>query len=269
MRAYEYWLGKGFELERRRVLALLGDLARSYRGELQPDTGGDVFPQVVVIRNEQTLNLKVQPNYLGREDFNLVVTVRSRKHNGEENPFPVLHCLSLDLADRDVGAPWMKPLVSGSETFDRRFLSREIPGGGAAGLLSRRVRAHLLGAYFASSRAGRPNLWFESQANFIRFKQAVRAKFIHRTLLSRLCTRGLATFLRVEGRVLHFVQPLPGKILARQKEVATCRICGEVVLSRAVSCRDCETMHHQECWEFNERCSLYACGGRDYLQVLG
>lgn len=269
MRAYEYWLGRGFELERRRVRGLLAELAGHYRGELQADTTGDVFPQLVVARDGAFLSLKIQPNYQGREDFNLVLTVRSRSEESLENPFPVLHCLSVNLVEKDLGAPWMSHLRSGSETFDRRFRCREIEGGGAAGLLTHRIRGHLLGAYFGSSRVGKPNLWFESQANFVRFKQEIQAASIDRSLLARLMVLGYAVFLRVEGRVLHFVRPLPGKVLARNREMATCRICGEIVLARAVSCELCETVHHQECWEFNGRCALYACGGETFRIPLG
>jgi hypothetical protein len=42
---------------------------------------------------------------------------------------------------------------------------------------------------------------------------------------------------------------------------ATCQVCG-MTLSRGVvvSCRRCATPHHKDCWEFNGRCSIFACG---------
>jgi hypothetical protein len=42
---------------------------------------------------------------------------------------------------------------------------------------------------------------------------------------------------------------------------AVCPICSTKIAPEAlVVCRRCETPHHQDCWEFNGRCSTYACG---------
>lgn len=42
---------------------------------------------------------------------------------------------------------------------------------------------------------------------------------------------------------------------------ARCQVCG-VSLSegKVVTCRRCATPHHKDCWEFNGRCSTFACG---------
>jgi hypothetical protein len=48
---------------------------------------------------------------------------------------------------------------------------------------------------------------------------------------------------------------------------AVCPICGSKIAPEVrVSCRRCETPHHQDCWEFNGRCSTYACGEKRYEQ---
>lgn len=268
MQAYEYWFGRDFRGVRQKVDRVLREVARRYHGELEADTDADVFPMVRVRRPRALLSLKVQPTYQGQDGFQSVLTVRSRRHDGRDNPFPVLHCLSRDLAERDLGAPWMETLNAGVATFDARFVCREIPGGGAAGLLTPRLRQHLLTLYFAGGRQGAPNLWFESQANFVRFKQAVQPAALTPDGLRRLFTRGYATFLLVEGRVLQRVRPLPGRILVRRRQQATCRVCGEVVMARAVGCVACETVHHQECWDYSGTCATYACGSDQARPVL-
>lgn len=40
-----------------------------------------------------------------------------------------------------------------------------------------------------------------------------------------------------------------------------CPICGELLSnSTIVTCNNCKTTHHAECWQYNIGCSTYACG---------
>jgi hypothetical protein len=40
-----------------------------------------------------------------------------------------------------------------------------------------------------------------------------------------------------------------------------CQVCGSAIPSDVrLYCRRCRTPHHKDCWEFNGRCSIYACG---------
>lgn len=39
-----------------------------------------------------------------------------------------------------------------------------------------------------------------------------------------------------------------------------CPICGSPLVDRVVRCARCQTPHHGECWKYNGRCSLFACG---------
>ena len=43
-----------------------------------------------------------------------------------------------------------------------------------------------------------------------------------------------------------------------------CQLCGEAVEAEAVSCTSCETIHHRDCWSFNEGCTTYACGSSSF-----
>ncbi|HZE97236.1 MAG TPA: RING finger protein [Planctomycetota bacterium] len=46
---------------------------------------------------------------------------------------------------------------------------------------------------------------------------------------------------------------------------AVCPICGSKIDPDArVTCRRCGTPHHEDCWEFNGRCSTYACGEKKF-----
>jgi len=46
---------------------------------------------------------------------------------------------------------------------------------------------------------------------------------------------------------------------------AVCQICGSKIEADVrVVCRRCSTPHHKDCWEFNGRCSTYACGEKRF-----
>jgi len=47
-----------------------------------------------------------------------------------------------------------------------------------------------------------------------------------------------------------------------------CEVCREALgATTAVRCARCETPHHQDCWEFVGRCSVYACGSAAYRDL--
>lgn len=46
--------------------------------------------------------------------------------------------------------------------------------------------------------------------------------------------------------------------------VGNCQVCGDPVAEDRVSCRNCRTPHHRECWEYLGGCSTFACGTRHY-----
>lgn len=39
-----------------------------------------------------------------------------------------------------------------------------------------------------------------------------------------------------------------------------CQVCGAPLEGEIVECSKCTTLHHRDCWEFNGRCSTFACG---------
>ncbi len=47
---------------------------------------------------------------------------------------------------------------------------------------------------------------------------------------------------------------------AQPLDRVVCPICGEEIQNDLVFCRACKTPHHRECWLYNGRCSVFACG---------
>jgi len=264
--AYEFWFGRAFEKERLRIQGALEGLAGGYRGGLEHDVTTDLFPLLVVQRPHWDLILRLQPSFRGKERFDVAVTYRTRRLDPKEAPFPVLNCLSHALLERDLGAPWMDTVETGTETFDARFLIRVLPGGDGRTALTPRVRNGLLGLYFAGGTS--PNLWFECQSNFVRVKRTMQARDIAEETRRPLCRRTLAVFLEIERLLLDRHGPLPGVLLGAGDEAAVCKICGEWVMARAVRCVACETTHHQECFDYAGVCAIYGCGAKRYHAML-
>ena len=45
-----------------------------------------------------------------------------------------------------------------------------------------------------------------------------------------------------------------------------CLICGDVVDDPSVTCNDCQTAYHLDCWKYVAQCGRYACGGTRFTQ---
>ena len=43
-----------------------------------------------------------------------------------------------------------------------------------------------------------------------------------------------------------------------------CLVCGTGFDQDCVLCAACETAHHEDCFQYNRRCSTYACGSQKY-----
>lgn len=46
---------------------------------------------------------------------------------------------------------------------------------------------------------------------------------------------------------------------ARASSGTECQICGTALQGDLVSCRDCSTLHHGDCWTYSGGCSTYGC----------
>lgn len=56
----------------------------------------------------------------------------------------------------------------------------------------------------------------------------------------------------------------PAKIVilesSEQARETSCQVCGMPLLENLVTCVKCATLHHADSWEFNGRCTTFACG---------
>jgi hypothetical protein len=46
-------------------------------------------------------------------------------------------------------------------------------------------------------------------------------------------------------------------------EPPVCKVCGEPILDgNVITCAECNTPHHRDCWEYVGACSIYGCNGK-------
>lgn len=43
-----------------------------------------------------------------------------------------------------------------------------------------------------------------------------------------------------------------------------CRVCNSNILENEVKCANCDTVHHEECFQYGGKCSIFACGCQKY-----
>jgi C4-type Zn-finger protein len=54
---------------------------------------------------------------------------------------------------------------------------------------------------------------------------------------------------------------MPDEIGSCVSQDGNCPICGQGIFRRKMKCPVCKTPHHEECWDYNEKCGMYACNG--------
>ncbi|MEM7456289.1 MAG: RING finger protein [Planctomycetota bacterium] len=76
-------------------------------------------------------------------------------------------------------------------------------------------------------------------------------------------------FVSLHTGMLHAVFAVPAmEMKVTRLENATCMVCGEVIENQRVDCVGCNTPHHKDCWQYLGVCSTYACGQKQYSEVV-
>ncbi len=73
----------------------------------------------------------------------------------------------------------------------------------------------------------------------------------------------IALCYQLAGRLVPSVGIEVMEVRVSAPEEAMCRVCGCAVTAPVARCASCRTPHHQDCWDYNGGCSVYACGGRN------
>jgi len=53
---------------------------------------------------------------------------------------------------------------------------------------------------------------------------------------------------------------------AQEAHAGECQVCGRTMSGDVVSCAQCRTPHHRDCWDYNRKCSTFACGSKRFVK---
>lgn len=147
-----------------------------------------------------------------------------------------------------------RPLRTGQREFDSRLLVFGSPPERIDGLLSGGVQSAML------------------RINKSQFDRRIEFR-IRRGKLTLLVDGFLREHHRIDSLLREFCDLYEQLMLVDSLDIEffaqelgadlpspICRVCGEEILTAAVACRRCDTLHHRECWRYFGKCSVYACG---------
>mgnify|MGYP006286295991 CR=1 FL=1 len=229
------------------------------------DAYTELFPKVYFSSESYEGSLIVTPSFRGLDSFDLSAVFTSKGRNIESFPFPVCQVYSRNISQRIFSDSWMKTLSSRDQTFDHWFVSKALEYFPLGDFLGERGKRLFFSMHYLY---GRNNLYMSCQGAKVLIRKTLDDSLLcepHKLRelwrLSRVFFRTLDRSLRVRfGREhvewIHYVGP--------GDEVPCCRICGELIYFNRIFCARCETPHHLDCWQYNNGCSVYACGCRDY-----
>lgn len=54
--------------------------------------------------------------------------------------------------------------------------------------------------------------------------------------------------------------------IGKGADAPVCQVCGVPIADKMIFCKKCKTPHHRDCWDYNGRCSTYACGEKTFSE---
>jgi hypothetical protein len=147
----------------------------------------------------------------------------------------------------------MPNVRTGCHEFDRTYLIRGTDPQQVQLLLNSAVRWQIdrlrQMLYFRSVRIEMANGRLLISKGLVIHRLSELQEYVH--LVLELYDQIMLTRMRgIEYLEEHVAQPL---------DEVKCKVCGDVITENLVFCRRCKTPHHLECWQYNGRCSVFAC----------
>jgi len=146
----------------------------------------------------------------------------------------------------------------GDPAFDRRYLIQASPEWIARRLFGPEHRARAIESISRIDALPNPTIHLTRESLTVRTRG-----YLNREPELWALAR---TAVDVTGLILKLLPALEvawGETSSRGGE---CRICGNPLESGVVWCVLCRTPHHGDCWKYNGRCAIYACGGLSFTE---
>jgi hypothetical protein len=146
------------------------------------------------------------------------------------------------------------PFRVGDALFDELYVVRSEPGHLAEALFSPSRRAAVMGSVRRIGTYVEPRIDLSSR----RLSVHVSENLEHE--------RGIQNLIDTATDFVTYVLDLRGVgdmtwDGALKEQGGKCPVCNAPLLDRLVYCADCRTPHHEDCWSYMGKCSMFGCRG--------
>lgn len=236
----------------------LDQIKESLCASFRWDADTDHFPKLAFRADDLLAVLAVWPSDPDLASFRVNLAYTNPFTGTSHQPFPTTEIYSANLAGTVLSPRGLVRLPLDDSVIDSAFIVLTDQAGIARQILDRRARQTILDLHYQlplhTLYAG---LAFER----VLVKKVFPADSLTAPALGRFHDGALAL---VRGFLRHLVVEEAAAIelvsIVAPEQAPRCKVCGERVILDRIDCRRCETPHHRDCWEYNGRCAVYACG---------
>jgi hypothetical protein len=231
------------------------------QGIFKKDEYTDHFPKIAFRSHGLPAALAVWPRSNDFAEFQVNLAVSNPATGSEVLPYPTLELFSHSLTSSVIASKGLQRMTLGDTVIDGTFTLFAADDRPVRQVLDRTARETLLELYFMVSHH---TLYLGLEYERAVVKKVLPAASLTADVLREMIRSGrrlvdaLLAHLIVERAEPGLVEILEVRLPAEAE--ARCQVCGERVILDRVECRRCDTPHHRDCWEYNGRCALYACG---------
>lgn len=233
-------------------------------GVFRRDAYTDHFPKIAYKSYGLNAVMAVWPRDELLSEFQVNIAYANPATGSEVLPYPAFEMFSLSLKDHAIASGGLHKMTLNDSLIDHAFNvfgREEYP---IRKLMDRNARESILSLY---SMIPYRTLYVGLEYERVLVKKVVPPTMLDAAFLrdfndrSRKMIDGFLATLTVSGADAEMVEILE---VVLPEEIGRCRVCGERIILDKIECRRCDTQHHKDCWDYNGKCAMYACGETKY-----
>jgi len=268
---YDHLFSSSFCNKRLKITDSLDSLGKICGGETYRDGYSELFPKLLLKRENYDYHMVITPSYSGLDTFRLGFVYAGNDPRFRKYPFHHLTIYSRTIMKNVFANPNLKDLTSNDDLFSGRFIASCPEPISIDTVINPLSKKHFFRLYYLFNKN---DLYFTSQgARAMVRKEVDFAILSDKSAMSGFIEVADAFFqalydchceLTTEADPSEWI-----KWVGQSSQPVKCTICGELIYFSRVLCSNCDTPHHLDCWEYNGSCSVYGCGSRKYYFPMG
>jgi hypothetical protein len=236
-------------------------------GVFRRDEYTDHFPKIAYKSYGLNAVMAVWPRDNTLAEYHVNIAYSNPSTGSESLPYPAFEMFSISLKDNAIASAGLRRLTLNDSILDASFMvwgAEEYP---IRKLMDRKARESILSIY---SMLPHRSFYMGLEYDRVLVKKVVPAPMLSAAFLrdyndqSRRMIDGFLATLTVEGADAEMIEVLE---VVLPEEIGRCQVCGERIILDKIECRRCDTPHHRDCWDYNGKCAMYACGETKYRNI--